>query len=373
MNLENLNIIIQNYLAQFDILNDAEHMEYVKWTAAAHFQKHWDIQASDFAGMFKKAVSGSAMLINNRTVQPTAGIVKLAERPELTETVRGLFMDLFAEDQNDLAARQNRIEHFAQEINALLLEYEPGKWKYTNDFRTALSYLNLYQPAKNYFLKSTQAHQFRHYIEYGDDFGYGAQFSLPKYYHMCDQIADIVREHPELRERHTARLTDDMCRDDNWHLTVFDLIYCTAVYGLHENLTYTIPQKTKSAAGKQKQIDEEKQRITEEIQQDKEQLLSMLETRGSYEDYSAIGMPVVHRSYGQGVIVSQGTDRLTVSFDSKQRIFMLPNAFFDGHLHMTDEEMLEKLRSIYEIDRKIERLRNAIRLKENKLQNIYRK
>ncbi len=373
MNQANLQKIIENYINQFDPLHEQSventNREFVKWTAVFHFQKHWDIHASDFASMFKKAVSKTEMLINNRMVQPTSGIVKLAERPELTETIRDLFAELFEEDQGDLTKRQYRIENFVNKVNALLLQYESGKWKYTHDFRTALAYLNLYQPAQNYLLKSTQAHQFRYYIEYGDDFGYGSQFSLAKYYHMCDQIAEIIRENHDLREKHASRLTELMCRDDDFHLLVFDLIYCTAVYRLYDNITYTKPSKpskTKKKPGSP-DIAEVKEQVEDELRKEKEMLLSVLEERGKYDDFSITGLQVKHRKYGTGVIIEQGQDRVKVAFDQTQQIFMLPSAFQDGYLKTDDEEIMQTMRDIYDLDRQIDRMRTSIRMKETKL------
>ena len=85
MNTENLNKLIDNYIASFDIINNEEHQEYYKWEAVKHFKDNFDIDAPDFATMFKESVKLTYNLINNRIVQPTNGIVKLAERPELTE------------------------------------------------------------------------------------------------------------------------------------------------------------------------------------------------------------------------------------------------------------------------------------------------
>ena len=375
MNRGNLHEIIINYLNVFDPLHcmnsENKHREFVKWTAVWHFQKYWDIQASDFAGMFKQSVSKTEMLINNRMIQPTSGIVKLAERPELTETVRELFAELFEDDQGDLTKRQYRIEHFVNEVNALLLQYESGKWKYTHDFRTALAYLNLYQPDQNYLLKSTQAHQFRYYIEYGDDFGYGSQFSLAKYYHMCDQIADIIRENSGLRDKYEkfSAECEQICKDDDFHLLVFDLIYCTAVYRLYDNITYTKPSKPSKTKKKPGSPDlaEVKEQVEDELRKEKEMLLSVLEERGKYDDFSITGLQVKHRKYGTGVIIEQGQDRVKVAFDQTQQIFMLPSAFQDGYLKTDDEEIMQTMRDIYDLDRQIDRIRTSIRMKETKL------
>lgn len=121
--------------------------------------------------MFKQSMSLTSNLINNSRVSPTNGIVKLAEIPELTETVRESFRELFADDGGDITERQNRIENFRDKINELLEKYEPEKWKYSQEFRTVLFYLNMYRPSENYLFKATEAKKFMYCTEYGDDFG----------------------------------------------------------------------------------------------------------------------------------------------------------------------------------------------------------
>ena len=106
MDREYLDKVVKNYLEKFNIINDKTNEEYYKWEAVKHFQENWDIDASDFASMFKEATKETYNLINNRIVQPTSGIVKLAERPELTEIVRQMFKDLLADDNGDIDKRQ---------------------------------------------------------------------------------------------------------------------------------------------------------------------------------------------------------------------------------------------------------------------------
>ena len=50
--------------------------------------------------------------------------------PGVAEAVRDAFRDLFQADNSDYAARQKRIENFVTEINGMLQETAPDKWKY---------------------------------------------------------------------------------------------------------------------------------------------------------------------------------------------------------------------------------------------------
>ena len=137
MNSNNLQSLLQNYMDNFEVINDDKNEEYYKWEAVKHFKDNWDVEAENFAEMFKEAVRLTYNLINNHIVQPTNGIVKLAERPELTEKVRTAFKNLF-EECDDIDVRQDKIYAFIDNVNGLLNEYESGKWKYTQDMRTCI-------------------------------------------------------------------------------------------------------------------------------------------------------------------------------------------------------------------------------------------
>ena len=68
MNIERLNAIIDTYIDQFDVINNDDHFENMKWVAVHHFKKNFDINATDFYEMFKYAMSESSIIINNGTV-----------------------------------------------------------------------------------------------------------------------------------------------------------------------------------------------------------------------------------------------------------------------------------------------------------------
>ena len=143
MDFENLKHIFNKYIEKFDEINNAEHREYYKWEAVKHFKDHFNIDTPDFATMFKNAVKETYNLIDNSVKQPTGGIIKLAERPELTETIRQMFKDLYADDGGDIDLRQKKIEIFLDKCAVLLNTYEKGKWKYEQEMRAVLFYLVL--------------------------------------------------------------------------------------------------------------------------------------------------------------------------------------------------------------------------------------
>ena len=78
MNKRNLDIIINEYVRRFDVLNEiAGNDEGYKWRAETCFKQYWDIDAEDFPAMFKQATKETSNLIDNATVQPIGGILLL--------------------------------------------------------------------------------------------------------------------------------------------------------------------------------------------------------------------------------------------------------------------------------------------------------
>ena len=56
MNIERLDKIINAYIGNFEMINDGEHFENMKWSAIYHYKENFDINASDFYEMFKFAI-----------------------------------------------------------------------------------------------------------------------------------------------------------------------------------------------------------------------------------------------------------------------------------------------------------------------------
>ncbi|MBQ9905575.1 MAG: hypothetical protein IJM46_02220 [Oscillospiraceae bacterium] len=377
MNLEKLKKLLDEYKNLLPELFSKENREYVKWSAALQFQKCWDTYATDFSAMFKQAVSKTDMLINNRMVQPTAGIIRLAERPELQETIRSAFQMLFDDDGGDLKNRQYRIEQFVLKINALLAEYESGKWKYKQDFRSALAYLNLYRPSQNYLLKSSQAYQFKYCVEYGDDFGYGSQFSLEKYYRMCDEIREAISADQELLETHAEylkicpeRIMDaDQLHDDH-HLLTFDVIYCTSVYNLYAIAGLSIIRQN-DKSNRQVMNDQIKaEAFRQAIQECEMKLCELHGKRGQLEDFSVIGLPVSHSMFGRGTIILQDQMRIVIQFADKERIMLLPDAFTNTNLKTDDPQIPDIMQEICKLDRQIESVKREIRDNQHNLHKL---
>ena len=236
MNTDRLNGIVNKYIAKADVINGFDNFEDSKWLALTNFQERFDIDAPDFAAMFKNAVSGSLRVIEDRTAQPTLGILEIAEHEP--ETARELFKELFADDKGDIKARQVRINKFTDSANELLEKYAPGKWKLKQEFRSTLCFLALMKPAENYFYRAARSHAFLRYLEF-DEIGTGEDFDLEKYYEYCDTVRGELKKNEELMQldssRWNSRIKDE---GDDLRLTVFDLMTAGKEFRLYPFADY---------------------------------------------------------------------------------------------------------------------------------------
>ncbi len=123
--------------------------EKYKWEAISHFQKNWDIDAPDFAEMFKESTSKTRNLLDSIGF-PRAMMLDFASfQPKQVED---MFRNLF--DENiDL---QQRVDNFKQEAKILLEKYRsshPEAQKANNHFQdtnTISTYLWFRYPDKYY-------------------------------------------------------------------------------------------------------------------------------------------------------------------------------------------------------------------------------
>lgn len=358
MNRENLNKLISNYVGNFYYINNEVNMEYYKWEAVKHFQEHWDIDAPDFAAMFKECVKETYNLINNRIVQPTNGIVKLAEKPELTETIRQMFRDLLVDDNGDINKRQDKIYAFLEKADELLNIYYKGSWKYAQDMRTVIFYLCLLEPDKNYMFKATQAKEFMYCVEYGKDFGSGESFSLKNYYDMCDELVAAIKETPELVQLHNARLTDKMWTDDDYHILAYDIIYSAIVYNLYNNIAIVKPTRSKAQAHEQ-QVQSKREELNSNLEQINAELNESLQERANYDEFSAKGLEVTHKVFGSGVVVAHNGNLLNIRFGEQEKRFQMPQGFSNGFLKTDSTEIMEMFNEIAVLDDKISKLKSS--------------
>ncbi len=126
--------------------------EKYKWEAIEQFQKHWDIDASNFSEMFQNATSKTKNLLHLRHWYPRELVLLFAKYEP--EKIKLLFKNLF-DESIDL---KQRIEEFIQKTKELLLDMklhhnQEEKWDNYNqsiNSNAVSTYLWLKYPDKYY-------------------------------------------------------------------------------------------------------------------------------------------------------------------------------------------------------------------------------
>lgn len=358
MNQANLAKLFHNYIESYNVLTDKEHDELYKWRAVNHFQCHWDLEAENFGEMFEQAMGQSFNLIDNKTVQPTNGIVFLCQQnKETEEEVREEFKKLLAPDDGDIRVRQERIDAFAEAINEKLQKAAPGKWKYDQDRRSVIMYLAFIAPDDNFMFKSTEAKAFANGCEFGEDIGSGQTFRLDVYYRMCRKLAEEIKKNEKLcalledklqaeanvNEDETNSITEVAGR---YNIYAYDIIYCAHAYNLYGDIP--VRKKTKLSSIEQKKQDrqiriQELASQRDEAKEQVEQVEAQL-NENSLPDLTS--MTVKNIRYGAGTVAEQSGKYLTVEFSAGAKKFVLPDAVTKGFLKIEDTDTLRSFEKI---------------------------
>ena len=367
MNYENLHEIVRRYAENYARINNAENDEIFKWRAVHRFQQEWFADENsdlDFAELFAKAKSECSVLIDNSTVSPANGIVKMAQ--EEPEEVERLFREtLFADDGGDLALRQKHMEEFLAGIEAVRLKHFPGFWKYNQDRHAVSCYLSLYAPEQNYIYKYTPAEVFARYIEFGKDIGSGDRFSLENYYEMCDLVVEALQEHPNLLSAY-RRLLDETCyHDESLHLLAFDVIYCASTYGLFSGLQHKSKKESIKAHTLEQLQKEEAAKIQEQIDALEIKIQALDAQLDVYRSINLLGTRVTQKQYGVGTVVWQDVNMIRVKFASEEKAFTINAKFMFRPSFEDDTEIVaamtdyeEKCKERNSLHKQLEKLCN---------------
>ena len=326
---------IQAYIKDFDRNNRRDGIstrdESIKWTAAANFARNWNVDADDMLSMWK--ICTKQAFIDTSHSHPTQGISLLLKRPTEVEGVRQAFRNLFQENLVNIDEKWDRILAFMDYINERISFVSPTSTIYLQTKESVLTYLNLWDPDHNYRYKPAPANNWASYIGY-TDWESGQRFSLRKYYKMCDEIHDQVKNHDELLRVHRQRFENgEPDYDKELHILTFDVLYC--FWGYEDAREEAI--KEYHEVEKQQRIDELEDRlnkIREEIQ-DKTHALD-------YPD--CIGLKVNHRKYGKGIASEISGDKISITFeDNVTKLFKYPGAFVEGYLQTEDGTFMNRM------------------------------
>lgn len=312
--------------------------ETIKWTAAANFARFWDIEAEDFLSMWRKCTRKA--FLDTPHSHPTQGITTLLKNPDEAENVREAFRRLFIADDGNLEDRWDRILAFIEDINGRIKRLYPNSKMYLQTKEGTLSYLNLWDPDHNYRYKPQPANSWASYIGYGD-WTTGQRFSLCKYYKMCDEIHEVVKDHEELLCVHRQRFENgEPDCDRELHILTFDVLYC--FWGYDDARQEAMKEYQEAVA--QQHIEELQDRISEldsRIQENEEGI----------QDVVVIGSSVKHKKWGSGVVCEGSETSITVEFaaDGRKK-FQWPGAFLNGFLQPDDQGISEVLKRNQELE-----------------------
>ena len=372
MDLIRLQQLFDNYTEKFETFNNTEHRETYKWAAASHFQKYWDLDAENFGEMFKVAFEDSVNQIDVPTFQPIGGVLYLCKQnPDTMEKVREAFRKLLEADGSDLKKRQKRVEGFVRQMNGLLQETAPDKWKYHQDTGSALMFLSFSDPDDNYMFRENESKVFAEYLGVKGEVFRKDALNLPEYYRMCDNVAaellqqtDLLQIVDEALEIEADNLDDSSITeiDSDRHLLVFDLIYCAKNYQLYDEELFS-GMGGKRSAGEDEEFDEEEKKIKRQIRSLSGKHSRAVKKRESLAFPDLEGETVKHLRYGEGTITVQDNKYLTVSFEKAGlKKFVLPDALTKGFLTVASEEALDTCHKIAELDETIQKTQREMEL-----------
>ena len=364
--------LFDNYAEKFESFNNSEHRETYKWSAVSHFQKYWDLDADNFGAMFKTAFEDSVNQIDVPSFQPVGGVLFLCKQnKEMMEKVRDAFRKLLAGNDADLEERQERIGQFTADMNRMLQETAPDKWKYHQDISSALMFLSFSDLDDNYMYREAEVKTFAEFLGVKDDIYRNDSLYLPEYYRLCDTVASELQQQSDLLQQldealeTEADLTDDSSVtevDSEDHLLVYDVIYCAQNYDLYEDLGLPAAQRKGSGTGEESRREEEKQ-LKAQIRSLNRKYRNAVEKRKTQLFPDLQGAEVDHARYGKGLVTGQEGKYITVGFGEEVvKKFLLPDALTRHFLRTDAEEAYETCCRIAEQDEKIQTLQRDLEL-----------
>ncbi|MCR5523770.1 MAG: hypothetical protein K6F64_09085, partial [Clostridia bacterium] len=223
-------------------------------------------------------------------------------------------------------------------------------------------YLNMKDPDNNYFYKSTQSREFMYCVQY-PDFGQGHDFSLVKYYKMCDWLVYQIKERPELIKAHDDMIKESngsMYADESLHILAFDIIYCAVTYNLYKGINIV------KLPAKQKKFLEQINEIKDNIAECEQKLGELLNERAQYDEIPLEGLSVESKAFGTGIITSQSGTTFTAEFDGAEKKFAVPVSFKSGVLKM-DDEIMQHISKMNELDAETKQIKGQIKELEKNL------
>ena len=203
--------------------------ENYKWQAVTHFQKHWNLDAENFAEMLELALSKEGNLLHGGMYYAYGMICNLAKMDP--ERVRQMFRDLYNED----ISLKERFHNFKKSCDEMMpafreIAVDPNKAKnHYQDLRALCVYLSFKYPEKYYLYKSKMYQGFKKLIDFKEtstekDFD---KRNYDNFAQMCEDVVEEIKKDPELLALQSKALesTKDCYSDTEYHLLAQTIIY----------------------------------------------------------------------------------------------------------------------------------------------------
>ena len=351
MNYTHFDHVIANYLEKFELMNNEIHDETYKWKIAKKFKPMMDAALAGADEELPQALYNIRLLTQNlidSITQPLTGLSYFARFEP--QTVRKMFLDLFADDENDLTLRMKKINAFLDAEDELREKHAQGSWMYRNSVHSITCYQTFYDPDNHYILKPSNCREFANCIEFYDSWDSGRSTKLDVFYRMCDQTAKYLESNEALMAAHNSRYemfpADSLHPDLKHHILVFDFIYCCSspTYALYHGVTFNPVPSAKERTWREEQHKKaEAAEVNLRRAREEADLLSAIKNRLS-EAFSA-GTKVAAKQYGNGTITDMSVDpkhiMITAIFpDAGERKMNLMTVLANGLLTTEDEEVM---------------------------------
>ena len=203
--------------------------EKYKWVAVQHYQKNWNIEADDFAGMLEESFSQTYNLLQGGMYYAYKMICALARID--SEKMRGLFRLLYDES----LPLVERLQPFRSGCDELMGEFrknatDPEKAKnHYQDLRALCVYLAFRYPEKYYLFKYRMYTGFRKLVNWQEN-SQEKDSEIRKYDNyakLCQAVVDEINNDPELQQmqREQVESEPDCYPDPEFHLLAQTIIY----------------------------------------------------------------------------------------------------------------------------------------------------
>lgn len=198
-------------------------VEVYKWEAVQHFQKHWDIESTDFYEMVKDSFSKTGNLLTSYNRFPIGVLLGFVEAAE--SNVKEMFSVLYDES----LPLENRIDNFLDKSEELYEKFgEPGKNHY-QDMNAISTYLWLKYPDKYYIYKYSECLKLSEILESSfKPKRNGKVENVIEGYKLYDEISSALKEDEELQEMVKTFLSDKSYPDPESKTLAIDFGYFTS-------------------------------------------------------------------------------------------------------------------------------------------------